>query len=45
MFGGIGINLVSHVLVNHLSDAEKKFKVTHPDANPPYMDSPPKSRN
>jgi hypothetical protein len=32
MFGGIGINLVSHVLVNHLSDAEKKFKVTHPDA-------------
>lgn len=32
LFGGIGINLVSHVLVNHLIAAEKKFKKTHPDA-------------
>jgi len=31
MFGGIGINLVSHVLVNHLTDAEKKFRTIHPD--------------
>ena len=32
MFGGIGINLVSHVLINHLQDAEKRFKIEHPDA-------------
>lgn len=32
MFGGIGINLVSHVLINHLQDAEKSFKNEHPDA-------------
>lgn len=32
MFGGVGINLVSHVLVNHLLEAEKRFKDEHPDA-------------
>ncbi len=32
MFGGIGINLVSHVLVNHLAEAEKRFREKHPDA-------------
>ena len=31
MFGGIGINLVSHVLINHLQEAEKRFKIEHPD--------------
>lgn len=31
MFGGVGINLVSHVLINHLHNAEKRFKVEHPD--------------
>jgi len=31
MFGGVGINLVSHVLINHLHDAERKFKDEHPD--------------
>jgi hypothetical protein len=31
MFGGVGINLVSHVLVNHLLEAEKRFKDEHPD--------------
>ena len=25
LFGGIGINLVSHVLIHHLHDAEKRF--------------------
>ncbi|CAN5328673.1 hypothetical protein BH09PSE6_BH09PSE6_10980 [soil metagenome] len=25
LFGGIGINLVSHVLLHHLSDAERRF--------------------
>jgi hypothetical protein len=31
LFGGIGINLVSHVLVNHLVQAEKRFKSEHAD--------------
>jgi hypothetical protein len=31
LFGGIGINLVSHVLVNHLVQAEKMFKSEHSD--------------
>jgi hypothetical protein len=30
MFGGIGINLVSHVLVSHLIDAERRFDEEHP---------------
>jgi hypothetical protein len=30
MFGGIGINLVSHVLLRHLEDAEKVFEREHP---------------
>ena len=30
MFGGIGINVVSHVLVNHLVDAEKQYDKEHP---------------
>ena len=25
LFAGIGINIISHVLVSHLSDAEKRF--------------------
>ena len=32
LFGGIGINLVSHVLVSHLVQAERRFKSEHPDA-------------
>jgi len=32
MFGGIGINLISHVLVNHLVEAQKRFREKHPDA-------------
>ena len=31
MFGGIGINIASHVLLRHLSDAEKRFEREHPD--------------
>lgn len=31
MFGGIGINLVSHVLLRHLTEAEKLFEQQHPD--------------
>ncbi|MGP1676986.1 MAG: hypothetical protein ACTS6J_07490 [Burkholderiales bacterium] len=32
LFGGIGINLVSHVLISHLVQAESRFKNEHPDA-------------
>jgi hypothetical protein len=32
MFGGIGINVVSHVLVRHLVEAEAQFEKEHPDA-------------
>lgn len=31
MFGGIGVNLISHVLVRHLTEAEKQFDREHPD--------------
>ena len=31
MFGGVGINIVSHVIVAHLDDAEKRFRKEHPD--------------
>ena len=29
MFGGIGVNLVSHVLLRHLSEAEERFDREH----------------
>ena len=32
MFGGIGVNIISHVLIRHLVEAEKKFEAEHPDA-------------
>ena len=32
MFGGIGINVISHVLVRHLVEAEAKYQEKHPDA-------------
>jgi hypothetical protein len=31
MFGGIGVNVISHVLVRHLVEAESRFAVEHPD--------------
>lgn len=31
MFGGIGINVISHILVEHLIKAEKRFQEEHPD--------------
>ncbi len=30
MFGGIGVNVISHVLVSHLVEAEKRFAREHP---------------
>jgi hypothetical protein len=31
MFGGIGINVISHVLVRHLDAAEQRFRAAHPN--------------
>ncbi|RZL67086.1 MAG: hypothetical protein EOP77_05930 [Variovorax sp.] len=31
MFGGIGVNLISHILVSHLVGAEKRFSKEHPE--------------
>jgi glucan phosphoethanolaminetransferase (alkaline phosphatase superfamily) len=31
MFGGIGINIISHVLVSHLIEAETRFKAENRD--------------
>ena len=30
-FGGIGVNVISHVLISHLIDAEKQFLLSQPD--------------
>lgn len=32
MFGGIGVNITSHVLIRHLFEAENRFKREHLDA-------------
>jgi len=32
MFGGVGVNLISHVLVTHLVGAERRFDRSHPGA-------------
>ncbi len=29
LFGGVGVNLVSHVLIRHLNDAENQFEKEH----------------
>lgn len=29
MFAGIGVNLISHILINHLNEAERKFDREH----------------
>jgi len=31
MFGGIGVNVISHILVSHLLEAERRFAEEHPD--------------
>jgi hypothetical protein len=30
MFGGIGVNVISHVLLRHLDDANRQFNHDHP---------------
>ena len=32
LYGGIGVNLISHVLLHHLTAAEELFESEHPDA-------------
>jgi hypothetical protein len=34
MFGGIGVNLLSHVLISHLVAAERRFDSQHPERRP-----------
>ncbi|HSI46946.1 MAG TPA: hypothetical protein VLA61_01610 [Ideonella sp.] len=34
LFAGIGINVVSHVLIQHLSAAERRFDRAHPAVDP-----------
>jgi uncharacterized membrane protein len=29
LFGGVGVNLISHVLIHHLTEAEKRFEEKH----------------
>jgi beta-lactamase regulating signal transducer with metallopeptidase domain len=33
MFGGIGVNIISHVLVHHLDEAQARFAQEHTDAD------------
>ena len=35
LFAGVGINLISHVLVRHLQTAEARFEAEHPERNGP----------
>lgn len=30
LFAGVGINVISHILISHLSEAEARFKREHP---------------
>ena len=32
MFGGVGVNLISHVLISHLVAAERRFEKEHPES-------------
>lgn len=32
-YGGIGVNLISHVLIRHLSRAERRFEQKHPPSD------------
>jgi hypothetical protein len=34
MFGGVGVNVISHILVNHLVKAEGRFTQVHPGDRP-----------
>lgn len=31
LFAGVGINMISHVLIRHLSEAERRFERDHPE--------------
>lgn len=34
MFGGIRVNIISHVLLRHLDEAELRFATEHPSKQP-----------
>ena len=35
MFGGVGVNLISHILVSHLVGAERRFSKAHAEERQP----------
>ena len=37
LFAGVGINMISHVLIEHLAEAEKKFDEENPQKQPPRI--------
>ena len=41
LFAGIGINIISHVIVRHLEDAEQQFEREHAQASAEGTDSAP----
>lgn len=41
MFAGIGVNMVSHVLISHLVRAEARFDLEHPAQRPSSVRTPP----
>ena len=40
LFAGVGMNVISHVLIRHLEEAERQFEREHPDAWQAHRDSP-----
>lgn len=36
LLAGVGINVISHVLIRHLGEAEKQFEEEHSDHDPTY---------
>lgn len=45
MFAGIGINMISHILINHLTLAERQFEREHPDVQPGNTSKRKKARH
>ncbi len=45
MFAGIGINMISHILINHLTLAERQFEKEHPDVPPGNTSKRKKARH
>lgn len=44
LYAGVGVNIISHVLVRHLEQAEKSFDDKHPDYSGPLRQDNNRSR-